>query len=268
MHQVATPALEFRNVWLSFTEQPLLQDISFTVPRGQMRIILGPSNCGKSTILRLAVGLLKPDKGQVFLAGEEISALAEEELQAARQQTGLVMQADALFAMTVAENVAYRLPQFGWDESQIETEVRRVLKIVGLEAAYDLQPEELSGGMSRRAAIARALAGSPPIMFYDSPCAGLDPIISRQLMREIIRQRDLANVSSLYVTQTLDEVRYLCSHYYEDQPGGEPVLRQEANKFVLTNTRILLLNEGQVIFNKEDEFFWDSDDERIRQFVQ
>lgn len=269
MHQSTTPALEFRHVWLSFTEQPLLQDISFTVPRGQMRIILGPSNCGKSTLLRLAVGLLKPDRGQVLLDGVEISALEEEEFQATRQKTGLVMQSDALFAMTVAENVAYRLPQLGWEETQIDAEVRRVLKIVGLEAAYDLQPEELSGGMSRRAAIARALAGSPPIMFYDSPCAGLDPIISRQLMREIIRQRDLANVSSLYVTQTLDEVRYLCSHFFEaSADGGDPLLRQEAKEFVLTNTRILLLNEGRIIFNREDEFFWNSDDERIRQFVQ
>jgi phospholipid/cholesterol/gamma-HCH transport system ATP-binding protein len=268
MHEQTIPALEFRQVSLSFTERPLLQEISFTVPRGEMRIILGPSNCGKSTILRLAVGLLKPDRGQVFLDGIEISALPEEGLQQARQKTGLVMQADALFSMTVAENVAYRLPQFGWDESKIEEEVRRVLKIVGLEAAYDLQPEELSGGMSRRAAIARALAGSPPIMFYDSPCAGLDPIISRQLLREIIRQRDLASVSSLYVTQTLDEVRYLCSHYYELTAEGEPQLRQEADEFVLTNTRILLLNEGRIIFNREDEFFWNSTDERIRKFVQ
>lgn len=268
MQNHLVPALEFRHVSLAFTEKPLLQDINFAVPQGQMRIILGPSNCGKSTLLRLAVGLLKPDQGQVFLDGEEISSLEDEELQQARQKTGLVMQSDALFAMTVAENVAYRLPQLGWDETKIEEEVRRVLRIVGLEAAYDLQPEELSGGMSRRAAIARALAGSPPIMFYDSPCAGLDPIISRQLMREIIRQRDLANVSSLYVTQTLDEVRYLCSHYFELQEEGEPRLRQEADAFVLTNTRILLLNEGRIIFNREDEFFWDSTDERIRQFVQ
>jgi phospholipid/cholesterol/gamma-HCH transport system ATP-binding protein len=267
MHETSTPALEFRRVSLAFTERPLLQDISFLVPRGQMRIILGPSNCGKSTILRLAVGLLKPDAGQIFLEGVEISALPEEELGQARQKIGLVMQSDALFSMSVAGNVAYRLPHLGFNEEEIEAEVRRVLKIVGLEAAYDLQPEELSGGMSRRAAIARALAGSPPIMLYDSPCAGLDPIISRQLLREVIRQRDLDNVSSLYVTQTLDEVRYLCSHFYEISPTGEAVLGTEADDFVLTNTRILLLNEGRIIFDREDEFFWHSTDERIRRFV-
>jgi phospholipid/cholesterol/gamma-HCH transport system ATP-binding protein len=265
--QILAPALEFRDVSLAFTEHPLLDKISFTVPRGQMRIILGPSNCGKSTVLRLAIGLLKPDAGQIFLDGVEISTLPEEELFHEREKIGLVMQSDALFDMSVAENVAYRLPQRGLNEAEVEAEVRRVLKIVGLEDAYDLHPPELSGGMSRRASIARALAGSPPIMLYDSPCSGLDPIISRQLMREVIRQRDVANVSSLYVTQNMDDVRYLCSHYFEIQPETEPVLRQEGDAFVLTNTRILLLNEGHIIFDREDEFFWNSTDERIRSFV-
>src|SRR5581483_1489162 len=154
--------------------------------------------------------------------------------------------------------VAYRLPQLGLNDDESEAEVRRVLHLVGLDEAYDLQPEALSGGMSRRAAIARALAGSPPIMFYDSPCSGLDPIISRQLMREVIRQRDVVGVSSLYVTQNLDEVRYLCSHYYDDSRGGEAVLHKEGEEFRLTNTRILLLDEGKIIFDRQDEFFWDA----------
>ncbi|MBI1766365.1 MAG: ATP-binding cassette domain-containing protein [Acidobacteria bacterium] len=262
-----TPALEFRQVSIAFDEKPLLDGISFVVPRGQMRIVLGPSNCGKSTLIRLAIGLLKPDAGEVWLNGIEISALPEEELLELRQTAGVVLQTDALFDMSVAENIAYRLPLLGFDSDQTEAEVRRVLQIVGLEDAYDLQPEELSGGMSRRAALARALAGAPPIMFYDSPCSGLDPIISRRIMREVLRQRDVVGVSSLYVTQNLDEVRYLCSHYYETPPHAEPELRAEADDFCLTNTRILLLNEGQIIFNQEDELFWDSTDERIRRFV-
>jgi phospholipid/cholesterol/gamma-HCH transport system ATP-binding protein len=267
MNETAAPAIEFRQVSLAFTERPLLDRISFSVPRGGMQIILGPSNCGKSTIIRLAIGLLKPDDGQVLLDGQEISALPEEELLTLRQKTGVVLQTDALFAMTVAENVAYRLPQLGWNADEVEAEVRRVLHVVGLGDAYDLQPEELSGGMSRRAAIARALAGAPPLMFYDSPCSGLDPIISRRIMREIIRQRDVVGVSSLYVTQNLDEVRFLCSHFYEQQSEGEPVLRQEAEDFCLTNTRVLLLNEGKIIFDRQDEFFWTAADERIRRFV-
>jgi len=267
MHDTTTPAIEFRQVSIAFSEQPLLEEISFTVPRGEMRIILGPSNCGKSTIIRLAIGLLKPDAGQIFLDGQEISALSEEELMQVRQKIGVVLQTDALFSMTVAENVAYRLPQLGLNDDESEAEVRRVLHLVGLDEAYDLQPEALSGGMSRRAAIARALAGSPPIMFYDSPCSGLDPIISRQLMREVIRQRDVVGVSSLYVTQNLDEVRYLCSHYYDDSRGGEAVLHKEGEEFRLTNTRILLLDEGKIIFDRQDEFFWDATDERIKRFV-
>lgn len=267
MHDTTTPAIEFRQASIAFTEQPWLEEISFTVPRGEMRIILGPSNCGKSTIIRLAIGLLKPDTGQIFLDGQEISALSEEELLQVRQKIGVVLQTDALFSMTVAENVAYRLPQLGLNDDEIEAEVRRVLHLVGLDEAYALQPEELSGGMSRRAAIARALAGSPPIMFYDSPCSGLDPITSRQLMREVIRQRDGVGVSSLYVTQNLDEVRYLCSHYYDDSRGGEAVLHKEGGDFHLTNTRILLLDEGKIIFDRQDEFFWNATDERIKRFV-
>jgi phospholipid/cholesterol/gamma-HCH transport system ATP-binding protein len=267
MTESFTPALEFRDVSIAFDEKLLLDGISFVIPRGQMRIVLGPSNCGKSTLLRLAIGLLKPDKGQVLLNGIEISSLPEEELLELRQTAGVVLQTDALFSMSVAENVAYRLPALGLNPDEVETEVHRVLQIVGLDDAYDLQPDELSGGMSRRAALARALAGSPPIMFYDSPCSGLDPIISRRIMREVIRQRDVVHVSSLYVTQNLDEVHYLCSHYYETPPNAEPELHSEADDFCLTNTRIMLLNEGKIIFNSEDELFWDSPDERIRRFI-
>jgi phospholipid/cholesterol/gamma-HCH transport system ATP-binding protein len=262
------PAIEFREVSLAFDERVLLDQISFTIPRGEMRIIVGPSNCGKSTVIKLAIGLLKPDSGQIFLDGHEITTLPEEELLELRLKTGVVLQTDALFSMSVAENVAYRLSQLGMDEAEIETEVRRVLQIVGLDEAYSLMPDELSGGMSRRAAIARALAGSPEIMFYDSPCSGLDPIVSRRLLREIIRQRDLAGVSSIYVTQTLDEVRYLCSHLSETGPDGHPVLRPEDDQFCLINTRIMMLTDGEIIFNREDELFWETKDEKIQRFLR
>jgi phospholipid/cholesterol/gamma-HCH transport system ATP-binding protein len=260
-------ALEFREVTLSFEDRLLLDRISFTVPRGAMRILVGPSNCGKSTILKLAIGLLRPDSGQVFLLGEEISAEPEEDVFAVRDHIGVVLQADALFAMSVADNVAYRLPHWGWSDEAIEAEVRRVLHIVGLDDAPDLMPEELSGGMSRRAAIARAIAGSPEVMFYDSPCSGLDPLTSRRLLREVLRQRDVEQVSSIYVTQNLDEVRYLCSHLYEVKSNGEGVVRPAQDAFCLTSTQVLMLMDGQFIFADRDEFFWSSPDERIRQFV-
>jgi phospholipid/cholesterol/gamma-HCH transport system ATP-binding protein len=197
MNDQTTPAVELREVSIAFEDHALLDHISFIVPRGEMRILIGPSNSGKSTILRLAIGLLKPDSGLIFLDGREISSIPEEELFQQRQSIGMVLQTDALFSMSVAENIAYRLPQLGLNEEEVETEVRRVLRLVGLDDVYDLTPDELSGGMSRRASIARAIAGSPKILFYDSPCSGLDPIIGRRLMQEIIRQRDLVGVSSI-----------------------------------------------------------------------
>ena len=266
-NQTPVPAIEFREVSLAFDEQTLLDDISFIVPTGAMRIILGPSSCGKSTIIKLAIGLIKPDRGEIFLNGQEVTGLHEEELFDLRLKTGVVLQTDALFSMSVAENVGYRLTQQEWENDKIETEVHRVLQLVGLDDAEELMPDELSGGMSRRATIARALAGSPGLMFYDSPCAGLDPIISRSLLREIIRQRDVGDVSSIYVTQTLEEVHYLCSHLYEQDADGKDNLRRENNEFCLTNTRILMLTDGKIIFDNEDEMFWTVKDEKIQQFL-
>ena len=262
-----TSSIEFRDVSLSFDSTPLLNKINFSVPRGEMRILVGPSNCGKSTIIKLGIGLLRPDSGQVFLLGEEITALREELQFSLRDRIGVVLQTDALFSMSVAENVAYRLPALGWKEEDVESEIRRVLHLVGLDDAYDLMPDELSGGMSRRAAIARAIAGSPEIMFYDSPCSGLDPITSRRLMQEVLRQRDIEKVSSIYVTQNLDEVRFLCSHLCEMSASGEAILRPEKEAFCLTTTRVMMLAHGELIFNDRDEFFWKNENKIIQQFL-
>lgn len=266
-HRTSLPAIEFRDVSIAFDGQALLDRISFAVPPGEMRILIGPSKSGKSTIIKLAIGLLKPDSGQIFLDGQEITMLTEEEMFALRQKTGVVLQSDALFAMSAADNVSYRLSQQGLGEEEIEAEVRRVLHVVGLDRAYDLMPEELSGGMSRRAAVARALAGSPKIMLYDSPCSGLDPITSRRLLNEVIRMRDTVGVSSIYVTQNLDQVRYLCSHLCERKPDGSLALRRENKEFCLINTRIMMLADGKLIFNRVDEFFWENSHKKIQWFI-
>jgi phospholipid/cholesterol/gamma-HCH transport system ATP-binding protein len=262
-----TPAIKFADVSIAFDDKVVLDRISFTVPRGEMRIILGPSNSGKSTILKLAIGLLKPDSGLIYLDDQEITSMSENELLKLRKKVGVVFQTDALFSISVAENVAYRLLQQGKSLEETEEEVRGALRTVGLEHAYDLMPNELSGGMSRRTAIARALVGAPEMMFYDSPCSGLDPIVSRRVMREIMRLRDLGNVTSLYVTQNLDEVRYLCSRLYEAGPDGAPVLKKEKQGFCLLNTRILMLVDGEIIFDDQDEMFWDVKDEKIQKFL-
>jgi len=264
------PVIEFREVSIAFDDPPrqVLDRVSFKVYKGEMRIILGPTGSGKSTILRLTIGLLRPDEGQIFVNGREITALPEEELLKLRQKIGVVFQEDALFtSLTVAENVAYRLLEQGYALDDVDAEVRRTLRLVGLEHAYGMMPNELSGGMSRRTAIARALVGDPEIILYDSPLAGLDPVIGRRISRLAMRLRDLRGVTSLWITQNMDEVRYLASHFYERTADGRLLFRRESERFCLINTKILMLAQGRVIFDGADELFWSARDPQIRQFL-
>jgi len=265
-----TPAIEFRNVSISFNDPPrhVLENVSFTVPKGEMRIILGATGSGKSTILRLAIGLLRPDEGQIFLDGHEITSMREPDVLKLRRRVGVVFQEDALFtSMTVAENVGYRLLEQGYSLEAVEAEIRNTLRMVGLERAFYMMPSELSGGMSRRTAVARALAGNPEIILYDSPLSGLDPVIGRRISRIAIRLRDLNRVTSLWVTQNMDEVRYLASHFYDRTKEGTLVLRKESDRFCLINTKILMLAHGRIVFDGPDELFWSSAEEYIRQFL-
>ncbi|GBC78224.1 putative phospholipid import ATP-binding protein MlaF [bacterium HR08] len=267
---VDRPVIEFREVSISFDDPPrrVLDRISFKVCKGEMRILLGPTGSGKSTILRLTIGLLRPDEGQIFLNGQEITAMTEEEILKLRQRIGVVFQEDALFtSLTVAENVAYRLLEQGYALEDVEGEVRRTLRLVGLEHAYGMMPSELSGGMSRRTAIARALVGNPELILYDSPLSGLDPVIGRRISRLAMRLRDLHGVTSMWITQNMDEVRYLASHFYERTTDGRLLFRREGDRFCLINTKILMLAEGRVIFDGTDELFWSARDPHIRQFL-
>lgn len=262
-------AIEFRHVSITFEDRPVLQDINFTVTRGEMLLILGLTGSGKSTILRLAIGLLRPDEGQIFLNGHEITRMSESDILKLRRRIGVVFQEDALFtSLTVAENVAYRLLEEGYSLQEVEDEVRATLRMVGLEHAYAMMPSELSGGMSRRTAIARALVGSPEIIFYDSPLSGLDPVIGRRISRLAMRLRDLHQVTSLWITQNMDEVRYLCSHLYQKAPDGKVIFRRESDDFCLTNTKILVLSEGRIVFYGPDELFWTSRDPHVRSYLQ
>lgn len=262
-------AIEFRHVSITFEERPVLQDITFSVMRGEMLLIVGLTGSGKSTILRLAIGLLRPDDGQIFLNGHEITRMSESDILKLRRRIGVVFQEDALFtSLTVAENVAYRLLEEGYSLEEVEDQVRATLRMVGLEHAYAMMPSELSGGMSRRTAIARALVGSPEIIFYDSPLSGLDPVIGRRISRLAMRLRDLHHVTSLWITQNMDEVRYLCSHLYQRTPEGKIIFRRESDDFCLTNTKILVLSEGRIVFHGPDELFWTSPDPHVRSFLQ
>jgi len=169
--------LEMKNVVIYYGDTAVLNGISFSVFRGETKIIIGASGSGKSTILKLIMGLDKPDAGRIFVEGEDITKFSERQLVSVRQKIGMVFQESALFdSLSVRENVAYRLYELGVDEDEIDAKVRQSLGFVGLEEAIDKMPAELSGGMKRRVALARALIGEPEIMLYDEPTAGLDPV--------------------------------------------------------------------------------------------
>ena len=197
------PAIEFRNVVLSFDENVVLNDVSFTLNQGEMILITGVSGSGKSVLLRLAMGLLKPDSGQILIEGREIQELDESELIALRGGLmGMVFQEESLFTgLPVYENAAYRLEEHGWSEDEIEKAVAEVLRFVGLEGEENKFPEELSGGMKRRLEIARALIGWPRIMLFDEPTMSLDPLAALKVLDLVIRARDINQISSLYVTK-------------------------------------------------------------------
>lgn len=230
-----TPAIEFRNVSLSFDDQPVLNDVSFTLERGEMILLTGVSGSGKSVLLRLAIGLLKPDSGQIFIDNKQIQEMDESELLAVRGGLmGMVFQEDSLFTgHTVYENAAYRLEEHGWSEDEIERAVAEVLRFVGLDGEEQRYPEELSGGMKRRLEIARALIGWPSIMLFDEPTNSLDPLAAAKVMDLVIRARDINHISSVYVTKKIHEFDYVAN----------------------LNTNVMVLENGRIVFSGSvDEF--------------
>jgi phospholipid/cholesterol/gamma-HCH transport system ATP-binding protein len=255
-----SPAIEFRNVFLSFDDQPALVDVSFKLEHGEMIILTGIAGSGKSVILHLAIGLLKPDSGQIFIEGREIEMLDESELLAIRGgMMGMVFQEDSLFTgLTVYENAAYRLEEHGWSEEEIEKAVSEVLAYVGLKGEEDKLPEELSGGMKRRLEFARALIGWPRIMLFDEPTTSLDPIAAIKVLELIMRARDVNRISSLYVTKKIYEIPYLANFYASEHANGEIVVK-EAAPDSLPKTRVFLLEGGRIVFTGTAEEFQNSD---------
>lgn len=242
-----TSAIEFRNVSVSFDEHQVLNDISFKLERGEMILLTGISGSGKSVLLRLAMGLLKPDFGRIFVEGKEIQKLDEPELIAMRGGLmGMVFQEDSLFTgLPVYENAAYRLEEHGWADEEIERAVAEVLRFVGLSGEERKFPEELSGGMKRRLEIARALIGWPRIMLFDEPTMSLDPIAALKVLDLIIRARDMNHISSLYVTKKIHEIDYLAS----------------------PKTKVMVLQDGRVVFRGSVEEFKTSDLPAIKELV-
>jgi phospholipid/cholesterol/gamma-HCH transport system ATP-binding protein len=262
------PAIEFRNVYLSFDDRTVLNDISFTLDEGEMVLLTGVSGSGKSVLLRLAMGLLKPDAGQIFVEGREIEKLDESELLAIRGGLmGRVFQEDSLFTgLPVYENAAYRLEEHHWSEEEIERAVSEVLKFVGLEGEEEKFPEELSGGMKRRLEIARALIGWPRIMLFDEPTMSLDPLAALKVLDLIIRARDVNHISSLYVTKKIRELSYLAHFRAETDVDGHVIVR-EATAASLPRTRVIVLDNGSIVFDGSVEDFAKSELPAIRELV-
>lgn len=227
-HESQSPAIEFRNVCLSFDDRQVLHDISFRLEHGEMILLTGISGAGKSVVLLLAMGLIKPDSGQIFIEGREIEQLPESELLEIRGGLmGMVFQEDSLFTgLPVYENAAYRLEEHGWSEEEIARAVQEVLRFVGLDGEEAKYPEELSGGMKRRLEIARALIGWPRIMLFDEPTMSLDPLAAIKVLDLVIRARDVNHISSLYATKKIQEFAYLAS----------------------PKTKVMVLKDGRIVF--------------------
>jgi len=259
------PVFSFRNVYLSFGEQLVLEDVSFTLAPGETRILLGPAGVGKSVLLKLADGLLRPDQGSIKLFGHSITRLPEEALFPLRARTGMVFQEGALFdSLTIRDNVGYQLVQENVSADEVDDRVREALRFVGLEHTFSLFPASLSGGMRRRVAIARAFIHQPELILYDSPTGGLDPVTSTQIIELIVKARDVHHTPSLLVTHRLQDAFTLSTHRYDAAlermvplPEGE----------VDPNTTYMMLNDGRLIFDGSLADLLESTDDFVRAFL-
>ena len=263
----ASVALEFENVSIAFEERQVLDGISFQLRLGETKAIFGVAGSGKSTILKLALGLLKPDSGRIRLLGEEVTAMTEDQLFVLRLRVGIVFQESALFdSLTVRENVAFRLLEEGnLPESEIEERVREALSFVELEHTVDLYPSELSGGMRRRVGIARTIITHPEVLLYDSPTGGLDPVTSNTIIELLVKQRDLYKTSSLLVTHRLQDAFTMGTHYFDRKENKMKPLPPDSRATVPMG--FLILRDGHIIFDGDLESLRETRDEYIREYI-
>jgi len=263
------PVLEFDHVSLSFDEKPVLTDISFQVEQGGTLMLLGVAGTGKSVLLKLTLGLLKPDAGKIKLEGQDVVPLPESELQPIRKHIGMVFQEGALFdSLTVYENVAYPLREARETvEATIEKRVREVLGFVEMEQAIDKLPSELSGGMRRRVSIARAISNRPSMMLYDSPTAGLDPITAHTITVLIAKLRDMERVSSVVVTHRLQDGYVLSNFIYAPGPQALVAASTHGATDHTPATRFLVLRDGGIYFQGTGQELADKADPYLHKFL-
>lgn len=274
------PLVVFRDVHIGFDEGEVLRGISFEVHPGETKVLFGVSGTGKTLVLKLAAGLLRPDSGTVSVMGHDVGTMPEKELLEFRRHLGFVFQEGALFdSLSVSDNVAFRLHEEKVEETEIDTRVREALRFVEMEPAIEKYPAELSGGMRRRVSIARALVDRPHLVFYDSPTAGLDPVTSQTIITLILRGRDLQGVTSLLATHRVQDAFGL-AHFRFDEAGNRVVklanggangkqqsAEAEQNRTAAPATSVIVLRDGQIYFQGSADDMLVSSDEYLKEFL-
>ncbi len=265
--QTAQPAVVFDNVSFAYDDHPVLRNISFTIPKGSLRIVLGASGSGKSVMLKLILGLLKPDAGAIWVNGERVDAMTEGALLRLRSDIGMSFQEIALFdSLTVAENVGYRL----YEESDMAPDlatarVQEVLGFIGMAEYIDRMPSELSGGQRRRVAIARAMASRPSLLLFDDPTTGLDPIIANTVDDELVKLRDLEQVTAVLATHQIRDAFYVARHAAERR-GGQVEIK-EITDSAATRAQFMVLHEASILFEGSATELLASHDAYLREFM-
>jgi len=260
-------AIEFEDVSIAFESNQVLDGISFQLRHGETKAIFGVAGSGKSTVLKLALGLIKPDSGGIHVLGEDVTAMREDDLFELRRRVGIVFQESALFdSLTVRENVAFRLLEEGHvSEEEIEERVREALSFVELEQTVDLYPSELSGGMRRRVAIARTIITHPEVLLYDSPTGGLDPVTSNTIIELVVKQRDVYHTSSLLVTHRLQDAFTMGTHYFDRAANQMRPLPPDSRATV--PMCFLILRDGRILFDGGLQELRETKDEYIHEYI-
>jgi phospholipid/cholesterol/gamma-HCH transport system ATP-binding protein len=259
-------AIAFEDVSIAFNGNQVLDGISFRLARGETKAIFGVAGAGKSTILKLALGLMKPDSGRIFVLGSEVTAMKEEELFELRRKIGIVFQESALFdSLTVEENVAYRMMEEHVPFEESHQRVLEALRFVELEHTFDMFPSELSGGMRRRVAIARAIITQPEVLLYDSPTGGLDPVTSTTIIELLVKQRDVYKTSALLVTHRLQDAFIMATHVFNQKTGHMEPLPEGSTRNLHTN--FIVLRDAKIIFEGNAVQLVQSRDEYIREYL-
>jgi len=255
----------FDDVSISFDRNEVLKNISFQVKHGETRLLLGPAGGGKSVLLKLANGLISPDSGRIFIFGHEITAMRENEIFELRSSVGMVFQEGALFdSMNIRDNVGFRLMEQHVPDEEIDQRVEEALKFVELDKTMEKFPSQLSGGMRRRVAIARAIIAKPSLLLYDSPTGGLDPITSTNIIALIMKQRDVYHTSSILITHRLQDAFMLATHYFDRDKNTMVVLPSgEADR----DTSFMVLHEGKLVFDGSTHDLVHSDDPFLKEYL-